>query len=82
MIIKVNVERYEKHGIVIYSGISQIITQTMEGEVSASGGTLDDLKVNLKQAIESHIAMGSIFQPDPEIYKKLMKDFELELDVK
>lgn len=82
MIIKVEVAKYEEHGIVIYSGIAQIITQTMEGEVSASGSTLDDLKVNLKYVIESHIAMGSIFQPDPEIYKKEMKDFELELDVK
>jgi predicted RNase H-like HicB family nuclease len=54
-------------------------TQNIPGVVTADGSTLDELKTNLKDAIELYIETAK--EHEKEIYEKLAKGFELELDI-
>ncbi|MFH6961355.1 type II toxin-antitoxin system HicB family antitoxin [Flavobacterium plurextorum] len=76
MTIKVEVKRYEKHGI--YLGT----TQNLPGVVISEGSTLDELRVNLEYAIESYIEVTKLNEHEKEIALKLMKGFGFEFDVK
>lgn len=55
-------------------------TQNIPGSVTADGSTLDELKENLKDAIELYIETAK--EHDKEIYEKLGKGFEFELEIK
>jgi predicted RNase H-like HicB family nuclease len=54
-------------------------TQNIPGVVTADGSTLDELKENLKDAIELYIETAQ--EHKKKIAQKLSKGFELELEI-
>jgi predicted RNase H-like HicB family nuclease len=56
-------------------------TQNIPGGVSAYGDTLEDLKINLKQAYEDYLEVAKEFNEDwlEEVHN--MKEFEYNLDI-
>lgn len=72
MAIKVKIEK-SKDGT--YWGT----TQNIPGSVTADGNTLQELKENLKDAVELYAETAK--EHEMEIYQKLKKGFELELEI-
>lgn len=72
MAIKVKIEK-SKDGT--YWGT----TQNIPGSVTADGNTLQELKENLKDAVELYVETAK--EHEMEIYQKLKKGFELELEI-
>ncbi len=72
MAIKVKIEKSQK-------GIYWGTTQNIPGSVTADGSTLEELKENLKDAIELYIETAK--EHEIEIYEKLKSGFELELEI-
>lgn len=72
MAIKVKIEKSQE-------GIYWGTTQNIPGSVTADGSTLDELKENLKDAIELYVETAKEYEF--EIYEKLKDGFELELEI-
>jgi len=56
-------------------------TQNIPGGVSAYGGTLEDLKINLKQAFEDYLEVAKEFNEEWVQEVQNMKGFEYNLDI-
>lgn len=56
-------------------------TQNIPGGVSAYGNTLEDLKINLKQAYEDYLEVAGEFNEDWLEEVQNMKEFEYNLDI-
>lgn len=54
-------------------------TQNIPGSVTADGSTLEELKENLKDAIELYVETAA--GHDEEIYRKLAGGFDLEYEI-
>lgn len=72
MAVKVKVEKTE-------DGIYWGTTQNIPGVVTADGSNLEDLKNNLKEALEIYIETAE--EHAKEIYAELSKGFELEFEI-
>src|SRR5688572_15466088 len=72
MAIKVQIEKTE-------DGRYYGTTQNISGVVVADGGNLDELKENLKEAVELYLETAETH--DKETYNKLKEGFELEYDL-
>lgn len=72
MAIKVRVEKSQ-------DGRYWASTQNIPGVVTADGETINELKSNLKEAVELYLETAE--EHDPKTYDKLKKGFEFEYDV-
>ena len=72
MAIKVKIEKSQE-------GVYWGTTQNLPGSVTADGNTLQEMKENLKDAIDLYIETAE--EHEKEIYQKLKNGFELEFEI-